>query len=100
MKRSKEKVTVKWSKKESDWVSKYPDWENRNARILGNNFFEMIKEFEKWKGESLRQVLINGGFDPDTFTISVNANLKGAHPEMAHNPNTNPTNQLPNSPIL
>ncbi len=76
MKRSKEKVTVKWSKKENDWVSKYPEWENRNARILGNNFFEMIKEFEKWKGESLRQVLINGGFDPETFTISVNAKLK------------------------
>ena len=76
MKRSNEKVIVKWSKKESDWVSKYPEWENRNARILGNNFFTMIEEFEKWKGESLIQVLINGGFDPDTFTISVNAKLK------------------------
>jgi hypothetical protein len=76
MKRSKEKVTVKWSKIEGDWVSRYPEWENRNARILGNNFFIMIQEFEKWKGESLRQVLINGGFDPDTFTISVNAKVK------------------------
>jgi hypothetical protein len=76
MKRSKEKVTVKWSKREGDWVSHYPEWENRNARILGNNFFTMIQEFEKWKGESLRQVLINGGFDPDTFTISVNAKVK------------------------
>jgi hypothetical protein len=75
MKRSKEKVTVKWSKREGDWVSHYPECENRNARILGNNFFTMIQEFEKWKGESLRQVLINGGFDPDTFTISVNAKV-------------------------
>ena len=73
----RKKVIVKWSTRENDWVSHYPEWENRNARILGNNFFEMIKEFEKWKGESLRQVLINGGFDPDTFTISVKAKVKG-----------------------
>lgn len=72
----RQKVTVKWSKRENDWVSKYPEWENRNARILGNNFFTMIQEYEKCKGESLRQVLINGGFDPDTFTISVKAKTK------------------------
>jgi len=43
--RSKEKVTVKWSKKENCWISKYPEWRNRNARILGNNFFTMIEQF-------------------------------------------------------
>lgn len=86
MKRSKEKVTVKWSKKEKDWVSKYPEWENRNARITGNAFFDMIRKFEEfmskdWQGKptgftNLRDYLSNGGFDPDTFTISVNAKLK------------------------
>jgi len=69
----KPKVVVKWSKKEQDWISKYPEWENRNARILGNNFFTMIQEFEKWKSEELRKVLSDAGFDPDTFTITVKA---------------------------
>lgn len=83
MKRSKEKVTVKWSKKENDWVSRYPEWPNRNGRITGNAFFSMIQEFEKfmsknWEGKptgftNLRDYLISGGFDPDTFTITVNA---------------------------
>jgi len=80
---SKEKVTVKWSKKEKDWVSKYPEWKNRNAIITGNAFFDMIRKFEEfmskdWEGKptrfkSLREYLSEGGFDPDTFTISVHA---------------------------
>jgi len=84
--RSKEKVTVKWSKKEKDWVSKYPEWENRNGRITGNSFFNMIRLFDEsiskdWEGnpgeyKSLRDYLETGGFDPDTFTISVNAKIK------------------------
>lgn len=46
----------------------------------------MIQEFEKWKKfdwekkltefKSLRDMLDEAGFDPDTFTISVNAKLK------------------------
>lgn len=78
-----EKVTVKWSKREKDWQSRYPEWENRNARILGNSFFNMIRVFEDsmskdWQGKptgfkSLRDYLSEGGFDPDTFTISVKA---------------------------
>ena len=78
-----EKVTVKWSKKEKDWMSRYPEWENRNARIMGNAFFDMIKQFENsmsknWEGKptgftNLRDYLSDGGFDPDTFTISVKA---------------------------
>ena len=72
----KDKVTVKWSKKEQDWLSKYPEWENRNARILGNNFFSMIREFETWKGKSLRDTIKEAGFDPDSFTISVTAQNK------------------------
>lgn len=86
MKRSKEKVTVKWSKKENCWISTYPEWKNRNAKILGNNFFTMIHEFEKsksfdWQGKptgfkTLRDFLDEGGFDPDTFTIKVHAKIK------------------------
>lgn len=77
------KVTVKWSKKENDWRSKYPDWQNRNARIIGNSFFTMIQKFEElmrkdWEGKptgftTLRDYLSNAGFDPDSFRISVNA---------------------------
>lgn len=76
MKRSKEKVTVKWSRKENDWLTRYPEWENRNARILGINFLSMIQEFEKFKSDNLRNVISNAGFDPDTFCISVNAKIK------------------------
>ena len=86
MKRSKQKVIVKWSKREKDWLSKYPEWENRNARITGNAFFNMIKKFEEfmskdWQGKptgftNLRDYLSKGGFDPDTFTISVHAKIK------------------------
>lgn len=82
----KEKVTVKWSKKEKDWVSRYPEWPNRNARITGGAFFDMIRKFEEfmskdWEGKptgftNLRDYLSSGGFDPDTFTISVKAKLK------------------------
>lgn len=70
---AKPKVTIKWSKREKDWLSQYPEWKNRSARILGNNFFTMISEFEKWKGEELRKVISDAGFDPDSFTISVTA---------------------------
>lgn len=65
------KVTVKWNKKENDWITKYPEWKNRNARILGLNFLTMIQEFEKWKGEDLRKVIEGAGFDPDSLTITV-----------------------------
>ena len=66
-------VKVKWNKKEQDWNSHYPEWTNRNARILGNNFFAMIRQFEEWKGCSLRETISSAGFDPDTFVISVKA---------------------------
>jgi hypothetical protein len=86
MAKRKDRVTVKWSKTENDWQSKYPEWENRNARITGNAFFTMIQEWEKfmskdWQGKptgfkSLREYLEDGGFDPNTFTISVYAKKK------------------------
>jgi len=78
-----EKVTVKWSKREQDWISRYPEWNNRNARIVGNSFFGLIQEWEKfmskdWEGKptgftTLRNYLDEAGFDADTFTISVQA---------------------------
>lgn len=76
-----EKVTVKWSKKEKDWQSKYPEWENRNARIVGNAFFTMIMQYEKFMGmgevgaiyKNFRDYLDKAGFDPNSFTISVKA---------------------------
>ena len=86
MAKRKERVTVKWSKKENDWQSRYPEWENRNARITGNCFFTMISKWEEfmsknWEGKptgftTLRKYLEEGGFDPDTFTISVYAKKK------------------------
>lgn len=73
-----EKVTVKWSKKENDWQSKYPEWENRNARIVGNSFFTMIRLYEqeiarKSGYKDFRDYLDKAGLDPDSFTIIVKA---------------------------
>lgn len=95
----RERVIVKWSKKENDWISKYPEWKNRNAKIAGNAFFTMIDQFEKlmrtnWEGKptgfvNLRQYLIDGGFDPDTFVISVKAQTQ---------PETHPQQQLESTP--
>ncbi len=70
---AKEKVTIKWSKREKDWISRFPEWDNRNPRILGNNFFHMIQDYKNANGESLRTIIDNAGFDPDTFTIIVHA---------------------------
>ena len=41
MSKYRKKVTVKWSKRENDWISNYP---SRNGRITGNAFFDMIQE--------------------------------------------------------
>lgn len=83
MSKRKQRVTVKWSKKEKDWLSRYPEWPNRNARIVGNSFFSMIRKYEEfmssdWEGKptgfkDLRTYLSDAGLDPDTFTISVYA---------------------------
>lgn len=80
---TRKKVTVNWSGKENDWQSRYPEWENGNAIILGRAFLTMIMKYEEfmskdWQGKrtgfiSLRNYLNEAGFDPDTFTISVKA---------------------------
>lgn len=74
----KNKVIVKWSEKENDWVSKY---ESRDGKIVSGAFFDMIRKFEEfmskdWEGKptgftNLRDYLSDSGFDPNTFTISV-----------------------------
>ena len=64
----KEKVVVKPNKKCTDYICKYP---NRNGRILGNNIFTMIQQFEDWKGAKLTDVIRNAGYDPNTLKITV-----------------------------
>lgn len=77
------KVTVKWSKKEKDWINNF----NNNSEMgVGRFFFDMIRKWEDymsrdWEGNttgfvSLRKYLDERGFDPDTFTISVKAKQK------------------------
>jgi len=86
MRRSKEKVTVKWSKKEEDWLNKYSDSNVANTRNAGKAFFTMIGKYEEfmrfdWEGKptgftTLRDHLSKLGFDPDTFEIKVHAKNK------------------------
>lgn len=72
------KTTVKWSKKENDWVCKYPD---RNGRLIGDALFTMIDKFEEFMKTdhtggktdftNFRDYLTSAGYDPDSFNISV-----------------------------
>lgn len=78
---AKEKVTLKWSKKENDWIIQYPEWGNRNARILGINLLSMVQDFEGVSGNSLRDLINNckcddKSFNADSFTIIVRTNEK------------------------
>ena len=83
MSKYRKKVTVKWSKKENDWISNYP---SRNGRITGNAFFNMIRKFEEfmstnWEGKptgftNIRDYLSSGVFEQDKFTLSVKEKLK------------------------
>ena len=77
MKQSKEKVTLKYSKKEQDFITKYPEYKNRNGRITGNfllGLLELAEETVISRGnESLRDYFDKGGFDIETFKISINA---------------------------
>lgn len=71
-------LIVKWWKKEQDWAAFY---QNRNSRILGRVFCQMISDFEErmkidWQGnptdfKDFRQYLINAGFDPDSLRITI-----------------------------
>lgn len=65
----RDKRKLSWSKKENDWSSDYTP------------FFDMIRKFEDfmkydWENKptgftNFRDYLSDGGFDPDTFTITV-----------------------------
>ena len=84
--RSKEKITIKWSRKGKCWIAKFPEWGNRNASILSKNLLSMINLYEEdmkklFKNDperfkSLYDYISEGGFDPETFSISVNAKIK------------------------
>lgn len=78
--RAKEKVTAKWNKKEKDWFYRYPEYKNRNGRITAHFLDTIIHLAEEYaikelKCKSLRDYFEGGGFDPDTFTISINAKI-------------------------
>lgn len=81
MKRRKEKVTAKWNKKEKDWFYRYPEYKNRNGRITAHFFDEIIRMADEYcqkhlNKNGIRDYFKSGGFDPDTFTISINAREK------------------------
>lgn len=77
MKRNPEKVTLRYSKKEKDIVTSYPEYKNRNGKITANilyTFYEMAEKYAKENGyKDLREYFDKGGFDFETFTISINA---------------------------
>lgn len=79
MKRSKEKVTLKYSKAEKEFLVKYPEYKNRNGRITGNFFsglLDMAEQRVKELGsENLKDYFEKGGFDIETFTISISAKM-------------------------
>lgn len=77
--RCKEKVTLKYSKSKKDFISRYPEYKNRNGEITGL-FFTSLYQLAESKVidlgyESLRDYFDKGGFDIDTFTISINAKI-------------------------
>lgn len=77
--RCKEKVTLKYSKARKDFISRYPEYSNRNGEITGLFFTNLYYLAESKANElgydSLRDYFDKGGFDIDTFTISINAKI-------------------------
>lgn len=64
------KVVMAWSKKEGDWIIKWPD---REGKTLSGPFFDMTKTTGHridW-GEPLLKILEDRGYDATTFQISV-----------------------------
>ena len=77
--RCKEKVTLKYSKARKEFIVRYPEYTNPNGNITGL-FFSHIYDLAQSKAndlgyESLRDYFDKGGFDIDTFTISINAKI-------------------------
>lgn len=77
MKRNPEKVTLRYSKRQKDIVTSYPEYTNRNGKITANilyTFYEIAEKYAKERGcKDLREYFDKGGFDFETFTISINA---------------------------
>lgn len=69
------KVTLKWSEKQQDFIVRYPEMPNRNGRITGSFFChitEMAEDYAKKIGyESLKDYFSKGGFDINTFRITI-----------------------------
>lgn len=73
-----QKLTLKWSKKEKDWVCDYPDNAGKN---ISGGLFVMIRKYEDfmsvdWQGKptdyiGFRETLDKMGYDPDSFKITV-----------------------------
>ena len=77
--RCKEKVTLKYSKARKEFIVRYPEYTNRNGGITGS-FFSHLYDLAESRVidlgyESLRDYFDKGGFDIDTFTISINAKI-------------------------
>lgn len=70
----RDKVVMKWNKKELDWHITWPD---RAGKSLSGPFFDMTKTTghrTDW-GKDLVSMLMERGYDPTTFQISVKKKL-------------------------
>lgn len=66
----KEKIELKWSNKENDWLFNYPD---NAGKSMADVFFDMIKTTghrTDWK-QDLKQMLEERGYDYSTLKITV-----------------------------
>lgn len=66
---TKEKIQLRWSKREKDWLFKYPD--NAGNTMMGV-FFDMVKTTghrTDWE-EDLITMLTERGYDHKTFKIT------------------------------
>ena len=70
----KKKVVLKWSKKENEWVCKYPEMPNRNGSITAKIFLSFIKDFENKMNCDFKKHLESGWLNPKSFIVKVDFN--------------------------
>lgn len=70
----KKKVILKWSKRENEWICKYPEMTNRNGSVTAKIFLNFIHNFENKMNCDFRTHLEKWWLNPDTFTIRVDFN--------------------------
>jgi len=79
MRASKDKVTLKYSKSRQEFVVNYPEYKNRNGKITASflsGIFDMAEARAKELGfDTLGEYFKSGGFDIETFKISINAKM-------------------------